>query len=96
MNVYSEKLNRAAVEVLEYLDQNKEKLSKEEHQWLRLARQLKDAASLPDNALAEQAINTIGHLIIDEFPIRERFSPNFTLALDAVQRAERRRRRNNS
>jgi hypothetical protein len=53
---------------------------------------MREAAQLGDNLTAEGAINGIARCIIDEFPITARFAPSFGVALDAVQRAERKRR----
>jgi hypothetical protein len=93
MNVYSEKLNHGASEVLEYYDRNKVKFNNEERRWLYLSRKMKEAALLKENTHAEKAIQAIARLVVDEFPLTEEFCPSFSAVLDAVQRAEKKRKK---
>jgi hypothetical protein len=64
MNVYSEKLNHGASEVLEYYDRNKVKFNNEERRWLYLSRKMKEAALLKENTHAEKAIHQKGDRFI--------------------------------
>ena len=91
MNIYSEKLNQGASEVLEYFNRNKNKLCNEERRWLNLSNKMKSAAQLKDNLHAEEAINDIAHMVIDGFPITETFSQSYEEVLGAVQRAKKKR-----
>jgi hypothetical protein len=92
MNIYSEKLNIGALEVLEYYEQNKSRLGTE-RPWKNVAEQMQNASSLSVTALAEGAIRAIARLIVDEFPLDEAFCPSFNAALGAVHKAEKARRR---
>jgi hypothetical protein len=91
MNPYSLMLQNASMELRQF-QQTSPESSHFEKSWLeRIAARLGHASSLSEPAAAEREILAIARSDIDSGPMNEKAMPSFYVALDAVQRARKRR-----
>ncbi|MCS0591827.1 hypothetical protein ACFQ09_12715 [Massilia norwichensis] len=91
MNPYSFMLQQASMEMRQF-QQTSPEASYFEKSWLeRLAARLEHASSLSEQASAEREVLAIARSDIDSGPMNPTAMPSFYQALDAVQRARKRR-----
>jgi hypothetical protein len=91
MSQYAALLRQGATEVREF--QRSAEANSFGTVWLEsLAMRLEAASSVVDPLAIEREIKAIARSITDSGPTSNNFSPSFAKALDALQRAEKRRR----
>ena len=90
MNSYSAILEPARREIDEFA--TGPKADHWDDAWFNMLKQQIDGViSAPDDATAEQCLDAVGWIIVDSGPIGEGFRPSIDKALDAKQRARKRR-----
>lgn len=90
MNSYSAILEPARREIDDFA--NSSKADHWDGAWFDSLKQRIDRViSAPDDATAEQGLDAIGWIIVDSGPLGDGFGPSIDKALDAMQRARKRR-----
>jgi hypothetical protein len=90
MNSYSGILEPAKREIDEFATGSK--AAHWDDAWfVALKQRIDRVISAPDDASAEQGLDAIGWIIVDSGPLGEGFGPSIDKALDAMQRARKRR-----
>ena len=90
MNSYSDILKPAKTEVDDFATSPKGK-SWDDDWFESLKRRIEIAIEAPDDSVAENQLDAIGWIIVDSGPLGEGFVPSIDKALDAMQRARKRR-----
>ncbi len=96
MNQINKLLHQASCEVLEFYDK---KMTEEEKKnsyvserscWESLSNKMFEASKLSDPKKLKIEIHSIARMFIDSFPMTDEVSKSFDIALDTVQRIEKR------